>query len=316
MARLIHPEISLSGKIAKLSPEALALFCLIIPHLSSHGKMIGQPFVVKGQVAPLIPWMDIQTIVKCLREIDESTNVKWYRSGKLLWLHSVNWEEHQKLRRAGHDAMPDYPGDGPVTEQDLSCLGVAPNPTTPALVPDYSRTTPGVVRAEVKGSDVLKGKDVTKGCSEAPLSPPGGVVENKQVKTIIDHLNVKTGKAYKYTTPKTRHLINARMSEGFTVEDFITAIDNQAAEWFNDPKWGKFLRPDTLFSTKFESYLNNTPSRLKNLPEKFIKTMQAGAEWLEESKAKETQNAIEGTVFEGTRKVIPALRARTGEGSS
>ena len=80
---------------------------------------------------------------------------------------------------------------------------------------------------------------------------------------IISYLNQKTGKRYKSTIPKTQTLIKARMKEDFTIDDFKTVIDNKCAEWLGDSKMEKFLRPETLFGTKFESYLNSN-SRLTN----------------------------------------------------
>lgn len=76
---------------------------------------------------------------------------------------------------------------------------------------------------------------------------------------IIEYLNEKTGKQYRYTTPKTRELIKARWNEGFTLDDFKKVIDNKTLEWKNT-KWENYLRPVTLFSTKFESYLNDDPN--------------------------------------------------------
>lgn len=82
--------------------------------------------------------------------------------------------------------------------------------------------------------------------------------------TIIKYLNDKTGMHYKHTTNKTQSLISARLNEGFTISDFYTVIDKKCNDWLNDPKWSKYLRPETLFGTKFESYLNQ--------PEKEITT--------------------------------------------
>jgi uncharacterized phage protein (TIGR02220 family) len=76
---------------------------------------------------------------------------------------------------------------------------------------------------------------------------------------IVEYLNEKTGKQYRHTTPKTRELIKARWNEGFTLDDFKKVIDNKTLEWKNT-KWENYLRPVTLFSTKFESYLNDDPN--------------------------------------------------------
>ena len=78
---------------------------------------------------------------------------------------------------------------------------------------------------------------------------------------IVSYLNESTGKNYRATTPKTRTLIRARFKEGFKSEDFKKVVDNKVAEWQGDQKMSKFLRPETLFGTKFESYLNDEPKQ-------------------------------------------------------
>ena len=72
---------------------------------------------------------------------------------------------------------------------------------------------------------------------------------------VIEYLNSKAGTFYKSTTKSTQSHINARLTEGFSEDDFIKVIDKKVKEW-KGTKWEKFLRPETLFSTKFESYLN------------------------------------------------------------
>lgn len=72
---------------------------------------------------------------------------------------------------------------------------------------------------------------------------------------IIDYLNSKANTNYRVNNKKTRASINARITEGFTVEDFKKVIDIKSAEWLNT-NMQQYLRPETLFGTKFEGYLN------------------------------------------------------------
>lgn len=50
----------------------------------------------------------------------------------------------------------------------------------------------------------------------------------------------------------------ARVNEGFNLEDFKKVIDTKVKSWKGDNKMSAFLRPNTLFGNKFESYLNET----------------------------------------------------------
>ncbi|KOR12029.1 replication protein [Staphylococcus carnosus] len=77
---------------------------------------------------------------------------------------------------------------------------------------------------------------------------------------VVDYLNEKTGKQYKHTTKKTQSLIKARTKEGFSLDDFKQVIDNMSSQWMNDSKMNQYLRPETLFGTKFEGYLNQQQS--------------------------------------------------------
>jgi uncharacterized phage protein (TIGR02220 family) len=72
---------------------------------------------------------------------------------------------------------------------------------------------------------------------------------------IVDYLNLVCSTSYKPNTEKTKAFINARFKEGFTLEDFKTVINKKSKEWLQTDMQ-KFLRPETLFGTKFESYLN------------------------------------------------------------
>jgi uncharacterized phage protein (TIGR02220 family) len=79
--------------------------------------------------------------------------------------------------------------------------------------------------------------------------------ETNPIVDIVDYLNSKTNAHYKPSTKKTKKLIQARL-KGFTVEDFKKVIDLKTKEWLHDPNMNQFLRPETLFGTKFESYHN------------------------------------------------------------
>jgi uncharacterized phage protein (TIGR02220 family) len=80
---------------------------------------------------------------------------------------------------------------------------------------------------------------------------------------VISYLNEKAGTKYRTQVLKTKSLIQARVKEGFEVDDFKSVIDTKVAEWKSDEKMSKYLRPETLFGTKFESYLNQSLKREK-----------------------------------------------------
>ncbi|ARF70382.1 hypothetical protein B7C51_19285 [Paenibacillus larvae subsp. pulvifaciens] len=72
---------------------------------------------------------------------------------------------------------------------------------------------------------------------------------------IVDYLNQKAGTKYRVNTKATQRHISARWKEGYKLDDFKTVIDKKVQEW-KGTQMEQYLRPETLFGTKFESYLN------------------------------------------------------------
>ena len=73
---------------------------------------------------------------------------------------------------------------------------------------------------------------------------------------VIDYLNLVAGKSFRSGSSETMRVINARAVDGYSIEDFKSVVDKKCRAWVNDPRMAKFIRPQTLFGTKFESYLN------------------------------------------------------------
>ena len=82
------------------------------------------------------------------------------------------------------------------------------------------------------------------------------MLETGEYEQIIGHLNDLAGTHYRASSRDTRRRIDARIRAGFTVEDCIRVIDSRVAAWLHDARMREYLRPETLFGTKFESYLN------------------------------------------------------------
>ena len=83
---------------------------------------------------------------------------------------------------------------------------------------------------------------------------------------IIKYLNEKTGSHFKPTSKSTQRLINGRLSENYTIEDFKYVIDVKTNEWKDNTKMSKYLTPDTLFNaSKFEKYRNQQMPKQPNV---------------------------------------------------
>ncbi len=70
---------------------------------------------------------------------------------------------------------------------------------------------------------------------------------------IVGRLNQRAGADYRPSSRATRRLIDARWREGYRLPDFEAVVDAKCSEWAGT-EMAKYLRPQTLFGTKFEAY--------------------------------------------------------------
>lgn len=105
--------------------------------------------------------------------------------------------------------------------------------------------------------------------------------KSKDIDNIIAHLNKRAGTNYRSSSKATQAHINARLAEGFTVEDFYTVIDKKCAEW-KGGEMEKYLRPETLFGSKFENYLNAPAVQSRTYGANGIAVAQSGSSDLDE----------------------------------
>ena len=82
-----------------------------------------------------------------------------------------------------------------------------------------------------------------------------GEVFFSEVFDVVRYLNEKTGSAFHKTSASTRRPIIARLNEGYKIPDFLAVIDLKASQWLGNETMERYLRPRTLFGSKFEDYL-------------------------------------------------------------
>lgn len=108
--------------------------------------------------------------------------------------------------------------------------------------------------------------------SEPPPEVEVEVEVEREIEAIVCALNQITGSSYRPKTKSTRKFILARLNEKYTIDDFKKVITVKFIEWGADQKMKNYLRPETLFGNRFESYLQQTV--IKHEP--IITEQQAG----------------------------------------
>lgn len=115
----------------------------------------------------------------------------------------------------------------------------------------------------------------------AKAEPPKPQIKKSEIpyKQIVDYLNRKAGTHYRSTSKNTRSKIKSRFNEGFTASDFKIVIDKKCKDWLADSEMVNYLRPETLFGTKFESYLNQPTAKPQPRIRSQGKVVEHGTDW-------------------------------------
>lgn len=80
--------------------------------------------------------------------------------------------------------------------------------------------------------------------------------DNIPYQEIISYLNEATGRNFR-NVESNKRLIRARFNESYTLEDFKKVIDVKISDW-QGTEYERYLQPSTLFSNKFDGYLNQS----------------------------------------------------------
>lgn len=113
-------------------------------------------------------------------------------------------------------------------------------------IPQHTAECHGMLR---DANDAYKDKKRTEE-NGIPPNPQGGLCAE-----VVEYLNQRIGSHFRANTKSTARHVSARISEGFTLDDFKAVVDFKAGQWEHDPKWSQYLRPDILFGTKMEGYV-------------------------------------------------------------
>lgn len=146
----------------------------------------------------------------------------------------------------------------PIKEKVNTPIKEKVNPLLKKTLTPYSKKVYGGIKENFKGNNTsintTRENTTSKNNIYSPAGPPDEFAEQRA--KIIGYLNKKLDTHYRQSSAKAKRHIDARLKEGYTLDDFIRVIDNKISDWANDQRMAKYLRPETLFGSKFDSYLN------------------------------------------------------------
>lgn len=75
---------------------------------------------------------------------------------------------------------------------------------------------------------------------------------------VLNYLNTVSGKSYKPIEKNFKFIRS--VLKNFTVDEAKAVVDLKQSQWAHSEEMAKYIRPETIFGSKFESYLQETNS--------------------------------------------------------
>ncbi len=257
--RVIKDSIWTSPTVASMSDFAQDQFPRWLLMADDWGCFNADARVIKGLCYPLRDSITVKKIEVLKKEYFESEILFLWKENGREWGYFVSWDshhdycnktnadndgKHQKHRRKTpeppEDILSKYlEGDFRNFERLGATLEQVSTSPDKILNPNPNpNPNPSILKSDWKKSQ----SDGANGF-------------RKEAKEILDFLNAKTGRSYRFVEANVG-LIIARLKSGVTVANCRGVIARKCTQWQGDEKMEKYLRPATLFNkTKFEQYL-------------------------------------------------------------
>ncbi len=246
--RILKDTICTSDNLNRLALEIIAVYFLLLVVCDDHGRTIAKAEIIKGRCFPLRPDVTVQNIENWLIALEREELITRYVIDGRQYLQVAKWTKHNRLRAK----FSKYP------PPDLTCQHVtADADNTKHTLADVSNSNHLPIYTDTESDTESRGKTCRvprkKTRKPTPVDSDSGVIEQ-----VASYLNNATGRSYKSTGAALVKGVKARLKEDYVLNDFQRVIDHKTAQWLSDDKMKAYLRPETLFSAKFESYLQET----------------------------------------------------------
>ena len=133
---------------------------------------------------------------------------------------------------------------------------------SPSAFPVLDESTPKITQ-KIKSPSTSKKQNQSTVLFE--IEPPQNNEEipvDQKASNVLTMFNALTFSGLRPLPGNMKH-INARLKEGYELEDFKAVIQHKYAQWVNNPKFAHCIRPQTFFSQNFDAYLQKSKNALK-----------------------------------------------------
>jgi len=247
--RYIKSEFWKDEDVAELSYQARLFYIGMWNFADKAGRLEDRPKWLKVEIFPYDN-VDVNKILKDLAKRKTNSKrpfIQRYGLNGKMYIQILAWSEHQKPHHQEQESRIVEPPTLTLTETIM-----------------------------VNGNGE---------CASSKLGEDAPNKHRSNTEEVLNDFNLVMGAHYR-NGRTTQDLVNIRIKDGFSVEDFKVVHRKMLKKWGADDKMSQYLRPKTLYSDKFEGYLNMREPQTK-LTEVGVKAYLVGQNWLESQRKQE-----------------------------
>ena len=240
--RYITSDISIDEAVAAVAvenPTSALMWPWFIKELDDWGRMTGSALKIKLQVFQAFPFTvdDIQLAIDL------------YAKHSLIYAYEAKGTRYLAVDPETFYKHQPYIHTNKRVEDKSSIPAPVDAP--------WNDTSRSLAESRGESREIVPSPSPSPSPSEETIYSPTGnhADEEPPYREIIDYLNEQARTSFRTTNNAAKRHINARWSQGYRLDDFKSVIDVKTGEWIGT-EWEKYLRPSTLFGTKFEDYLS------------------------------------------------------------
>lgn len=238
--RMIDPDFWTDEKLGLCKRDERLFFMGLISNADDEGKGRGNIKLLRSMIFPYDDDIKTKDVEQMACSIMEKGMALFYVIDGQDFYYLPNFNKHQVINKPNESKIPNPPEN----RQEV-------------VLPEYYSSTTVVLPPNRKEVKLIEEKRKEY------------IVLRRE---IILYLNKKTGSNYNPDSKQADKFIKARLEDGFVLDEFMAVIDNKCRDWIGTDQ-AKYLRPETLFGTKFESYLNQ-PGKVVNMNDRYDKYEQ------------------------------------------
>lgn len=229
--------------INDLDANTERFFVRLIMKVDDYGRFSADERLLKSNLFPLKTDIRESDISRWIAACEKSGLITVYTVASKKYLEIQNFNQRLRIQKAKYPANDSCQSD----DSQLSDTRQSEISEKEEIsITEGVTENGGQLTVNGQSIDGLKRNETeTETETEIPPNPQGGIANDKiDFKKLIQYINKQTGRDFKIVNDVVKRKFNARLKEGYSKDDILSAIKNAVRDDFHRENSFKFLTPE------------------------------------------------------------------------